>query len=61
MSIKKNNSLALFFDPYRDDGKVHVHSKFFAVHQPNNVTAAGLYEPVVRAFNHTDVQDWKDN
>lgn len=52
--------LALFFDPYADDGKVHVHSKFFAVRQPKDGTAAGLYESLVRAFDYMDVKDWKD-
>ena len=52
--------LVLYFDPYTDDGKVHVRNKFFAVRQPKNGTAAGLYESLVRAFNHVDVNDWKD-
>ena len=47
---KEELFLAPFFDPHTDDGKVHVCSKFLAVHQSNNGTAAGLYESLVRAF-----------
>ena len=52
--------LVLVFDPYTNDGKVHVCSKYFAVHQPKNGTAAGLYESLIRAFDHMNVKDWKD-
>ena len=52
--------LVLYFDPYSDDGKVHVRSKFFAVRQPKNGTAAGLYESYTRAFDHMEVIDWEN-
>ena len=52
--------LVLFFDPYTDDGKVHVCSKFSAVRQPKNGTVAGLYESLMRAFDHMNVKDWKN-
>ena len=52
--------LVLYFDPYTDDGKVHIRSKFFAVRQPKDGTAAGLYESFTRALHYMDVKDWKD-
>ena len=35
-------------------------SKIFAVCQLKNGTAAGLYESLIRAFDHMNVKDWKD-
>jgi len=52
--------LVLYFDPYTDDGKVHVWSKFFAVRQPRNGTAAGLYESFTRAFDRMEISDWEN-
>ena len=52
--------LVLYFDPYTDDGKVHIRRKFFAVRQPKDGTAAGLYESFTRALHYMDVKDWKD-
>ena len=53
--------LVLYIDPYTNDGKVHIRSKFFSVRQPKDGTAAGLYNSFTRTLHHMDVKDWKDN
>jgi len=39
---------------------VYVLNKFFAVRQPKDGTAAGLYESFIRKFSYMGVQDWED-
>ena len=45
-NLEEELFIALYFDPYTSNGKVHVCSKFLSVRQPTttNANAAGLFE-----------------
>lgn len=51
--------IALFFDPYSQDGVVRVRSKFLAVHQPSSGNAVGLHESFTKALSRVGIENWK--
>lgn len=52
--------LVVYFDPYTQDGKVHVKNKFLTVRQPARSNAEGLYECFVRALTYAGIVDWEN-
>lgn len=54
-NLEEELFLALYFNPYTEDGKVCVCSKLLSVRQPSSANAAGLYECLTRALAHVNV------
>ena len=58
-NLEEELFIALYFDPYTSDGKVHVCSKFLSVWQPTSANAAGLFDAFTRAIARVDITDWE--
>eukprot|EP00731_Ephydatia_muelleri_P034732 Em0074g4a len=58
-AANKELFMVLYFNPYFEDGSVHVHNRFLTVRNPNRSNADGLYECFVRAMTYAGV-DWKN-
>ena len=48
-----------YFDPKKDDGKVHVRNKFFCVRQPRKGDAQSLFERFKAAMEFVGIVDWE--
>ena len=61
-NVENELFLALYFDPYASDGKVHVRNKFLSVRRPKSGCAEGLFECLEKAVGHVGIadSDWKD-
>ena len=57
-NLEQELFIALYFDPYTSDGKVHVCSKFLSVRQPTSANAAGLFEAFTRAISRVDITNF---
>ena len=51
--------LALRFDPFSTDGKVHVRNTFLSAWYLKSETGEGLYESFERAKQYMDIDNWK--
>ena len=51
--------LALHFDPFSTDGKVHVRNTFFSARYLKSGTGEGFYESFERAMQYMEIDDWK--
>ena len=51
--------LAVYFDPYAKDGKVHVRSKFLTVRRPARANAEGLFACLKAGLDYVGVSDWE--
>ena len=51
--------LALHFDPFSTDGKVHVRNTFLSARYLKSGTGKGLYESFERAMQYMDIDNWK--
>ena len=58
-NVEEEIYVALFFDPYGADGKVHVRSQFLGVLQPSTVDASELTACFERAMDLAGVDDWQ--
>lgn len=58
-NIEEELFIALFFDPYSQDGVVRVRSKFLAVRQPSSGNAVGLHESFTKALSRVGIENWK--
>ena len=59
-NVENELYLALYFDPYAKDGKVHVCNRFLSVRHPKHSTAEGLFECFQKAVSHVGIVDWED-
>ena len=50
----------VYFDPYTQDGKVHVRNKCLTVRRPARSNAEGLYECFTCALTYADIPDWEN-
>ena len=55
--LRKNYSLALYFDPYSSAGSVHLWSRFLCIRQPRSGNAEGLHECFGRALSYMGIDD----
>ena len=47
----------VYFDPYTNDGKVHVRNKFLTVRHPTRSNAEELYECFTHALTYAGIRD----
>ena len=52
--------LVVYFDPYTQNGKVHIRNKFLTVRRPAHSNAEGLYECFIRALTYAVIPDWEN-
>ena len=53
--------MAIYLDPYTDDGRMHVRNCFFSSRYPCSVTGEGLYQCFCDAVKFVGVDNWKTN
>ena len=59
-NVENELYLALHFDPYPKDSKVHVCNRFLSVRHPMRSTAERLFECFQEAVSHVGIVDWED-
>ena len=61
-NVENELFLALYFDPYASDGRVHIRTKFLSVRRPKSGSAEALFECLEKAVGHVGIthSDWKD-
>ena len=52
--------LVVYFDPYTQNGKVHIKNKFLTVRCPARSNAEGLYECFTRTLTYAGIPDWEN-
>ena len=58
-NIEKELFLVLHFDPYSQDGKVHIRDSFFTVRHLSSGTGQGLFDSVKKAVEYIGAADWE--
>ena len=58
-NIEEELFLVLYFDPYSQDGKVHIHDLFFTVRHLSSGTGQGLFDCVKKAVGYIGAADWE--
>ena len=58
-NIEDELYMVMHFDPYSQDGAVHVRDRFLTVRRPSRCDAKGLYECFERALAYVGVTDWQ--
>ena len=58
-NVKDEVFLAVYFDPYAKDGKVHVCSKFLTVRRPARANVEGLFACLKAGLDYVGVSDWE--
>ena len=56
-NVENELFLVVYFEPYSQDGRIHVRDRFLTVRCPNRSNAEGLYECFVRAMSFVNVAD----
>ena len=52
--------LLVYFDPYTQNGKVHIRNKTLTVRRPARSNAEGLYECFTPALTYAGIPDWEN-
>ena len=58
-NLEEELFVALYFNPYTENGKVCVCNKVLSVRQPSSANAAGLFECLTKALGRVDIADWE--
>ena len=59
-NVENKLFLALYFDLYAKDGKVHVRNRFLSVRHLSSGTAEGLFECLQNAVSCVGIEGWED-